>query len=46
MIPQRFFETPKVQALMETIQSEVFQKRVMDMGGYGVEKTGKIIYQS
>ena len=46
VIPQRFFETAKVQALMETIQSKAFQKRVLDMGGYGMERTGQIIYQA
>ncbi len=46
VIPQRFFETDKVQALMETIQTRAFQDRVAAMGGYGLEKTGTIIYQS
>ena len=44
VIPQRFFDTPKIQSLMETIRSSAFQARVSELGGYGVERTGEVIY--
>jgi molybdenum cofactor synthesis domain-containing protein len=41
VIPERFFNTPNVQALLETIAGDAFKKRVLALGGYGVEKTGQ-----
>ncbi|MBU3951460.1 MAG: molybdopterin biosynthesis protein [Proteobacteria bacterium] len=46
IIPERFFETQKVTVLLETIGTDDFKDRVMALGGYGVEKTGQILYQS
>jgi putative molybdopterin biosynthesis protein len=44
VIPERFFNTPNVQALLlETIGSDDFKKRVLALGGYGVENTGQMI---
>jgi len=44
IIPDRFFHTEKVQTLIETIRTEDFKARVRELGGYGTEKTGKIIF--
>lgn len=44
VIPERFCDTRNVRILLETIRSDAFKKRVTALGGYGVEKTGKIIY--
>jgi len=46
VIPERFYHTPKVQVLLETIQTKSFQDRVMSLGGYSTENTGQIMYQS
>ncbi len=46
IIPDRFYHTPKVQALLETIQSVDFKERVMALGGYDTANTGQVIYQS
>ncbi len=44
IIPDRFFNTDKVQILMETIKTDSFKKRVEALGGYGTKKTGEIIF--
>ncbi len=44
IIPDRFFESQKVQVLLDTIGTEEFKTRVLALGGYGVEKTGQILY--
>jgi molybdenum cofactor synthesis domain-containing protein len=44
VIPERFFNTPNVQILLETITSDAFKKRVLALGGYGVQKTGSEVY--
>ena len=34
-----------MQALLATIRSAEFKKQVEDMGGYGIEKTGEIVWE-
>jgi putative molybdopterin biosynthesis protein len=46
IIPDRFYHTQKIQVLLETIQSNEFQDRVMSLGGYSIENTGKVMYRS
>ncbi|ACN13392.1 MoeA2 [Desulforapulum autotrophicum HRM2] len=46
IIPDRFFNTDKVQTLIETIRTDAFKSRVQSLGGYGTEKTGEIIFKS
>jgi putative molybdopterin biosynthesis protein len=46
IIPERFFNTDKVQTLVETIRTDAFKHRVQALGGYGTEKTGEIIFES
>ncbi|MBF0468154.1 MAG: hypothetical protein HQK61_04600 [Desulfamplus sp.] len=46
VIPDRFFNTDKVQILVETIRTDSFKRRVAALGGYGTEKTGEIIFSS
>lgn len=46
IIPDRFFNTEKIQILVDTIKTASFQERVQALGGYGTEKTGKIIFHS
>ncbi len=44
IISERFFESQKVQVLLDTIAGDEFKDRVLALGGYGVEKTGRILY--
>ncbi|MCP3874989.1 MAG: molybdopterin biosynthesis protein [Desulfobacteraceae bacterium] len=46
IIPDTFYNTQKVQVLLETIQTKQFQDRVMSLGGYSIKHTGRIMYQS
>ncbi|MBW2655663.1 MAG: molybdopterin biosynthesis protein [Deltaproteobacteria bacterium] len=46
VIPDRFYETRKVQVLLETIATRKFQDRVMSLGGYSTKNTGKVMYIS
>jgi putative molybdopterin biosynthesis protein len=43
VIPERFFDTPNVKILLETISSDEFKERILALGGYGVERTGQEI---
>ncbi len=43
VIPESYFETEKIQILLETISSKAFQDRVEALGGYSTEKTGMFI---
>lgn len=45
VIPDRFYDTDKVQVLLETISSGSFKERVRAMGGYGTEKTGTCLWK-
>ena len=44
IIPDRFYNTRKIQALLDIIQTKKFQDRIQSLGGYGTQNTGKIIY--
>lgn len=44
VIPDRFYQTDKVQGLVETINSKAFQDRVAKLGGYSTESTGKVMF--
>ena len=43
VIPDRFYNTRKVQMLLEAIKTKAFQDRVISLGGYSTEKTGDLI---
>ena len=45
VIPQCFFDTDAVHALLDVIRSEAFRQTVEGLGGYGTEKTGRIIWE-
>ncbi len=45
VIPRRFYETPAVQALLETIDTAGFKDRVTAMGGYDTRQTGQVMYR-
>jgi len=43
IIPEKHFESESIQALIQTIQTKEFKKRVEDLGGYNTARTGEII---
>ena len=46
VIPEAHFHSRKVQTLLSTIATGEFKERVAALGGYGVEKTGELLYSS
>ncbi|MFW6011583.1 MAG: molybdopterin biosynthesis protein [Desulfosalsimonas sp.] len=46
IIPEEFFETDRITAVLDVISSEAFIKRVDAMGGYHTQNTGKITWKS
>lgn len=44
VIPDRFYQTRKIQVLLHTIQGKDFKDRVMSLGGYSTEHTGQVMY--
>jgi putative molybdopterin biosynthesis protein len=43
VIPTAFLEDPKITILLELIRSHDFKEKVLEMGGYEVEHTGKVV---
>ena len=43
IIPEIFYESENIRILLDTINSSEFKKRVQALGGYSIEKTGKVI---
>ncbi|MBW2538817.1 MAG: molybdopterin biosynthesis protein [Deltaproteobacteria bacterium] len=43
VIPQEYFDSDKIQILLETINTREFKRRVNALGGYNTEKTGTLI---
>jgi putative molybdopterin biosynthesis protein len=43
VISARYFETGKIQALLDTIHTQEFKRRVTALGGYSTERTGEIL---
>jgi len=43
VIPEEFMDDEKMVLLLDTIRGELFKKRVLALGGYGVERTGEEI---
>ncbi|MFH1152874.1 MAG: molybdopterin biosynthesis protein [Pseudomonadota bacterium] len=46
IIPERFYDTEAVKVLLETVESDAFKERVRSLGGYGTERTGKVLFKS
>ena len=44
VIPLRFWSDERMQSLLEVVRSRDFLDAVVAMGGYGVEKTGRIVW--
>lgn len=45
VIPQRYAGDERILALLDVIRSGAFRKEVAALGGYGVEKTGQVIWE-
>lgn len=45
-IPVKYLEDERIIALIDVIKSDEFKKRLLKMGGYGVERTGDIVWKS
>lgn len=45
VIPLRFAEDRRIQALLDVIRSDEFRRNVEAMGGYGTDRTGEIIWE-
>jgi len=43
LIPDHAWETPQVQAMLETLRSDAFREKILSLGGYTVENPGEII---
>ena len=43
VIPTAFLNDPRIELLLEIVRSEDFKSKVMEMGGYEVEETGKVL---
>jgi putative molybdopterin biosynthesis protein len=42
VIPDKFFESARIQTILETIVTPEFKARVEALGGYSTEKTGTV----
>ncbi|MCI7569711.1 MAG: molybdopterin biosynthesis protein [Desulfovibrio sp.] len=45
VIPRRFWDDERMQALMEVVRGEEFRAAVDAMGGYGTARTGEVIWE-
>lgn len=45
IIPARYMDDDKMLALLDVIRSKAFKEKILSLGGYGVEKTGQIIWE-
>jgi putative molybdopterin biosynthesis protein len=43
-VPERYFQEPRMQLLLEVIRSEGFQAKVRALGGYRLERTGEVVW--
>lgn len=44
IIPSRYWEDARMTALLDVIRSAVFKRAVLNLGGYGVEHTGELLW--
>ena len=44
IIPDRAWDTPMVQQMLETLKSEAFKEKLTALGGYTVENPGEVIW--
>jgi putative molybdopterin biosynthesis protein len=44
VIPEKYWEQENIQALLDVIRSLDFREAVRELGGYGVDQTGDILW--
>jgi putative molybdopterin biosynthesis protein len=44
VIPERFWEDPKIKVLLEVLKDETFRAAVAALGGYGVQQMGEVLW--
>lgn len=45
VIPDRFMDTPSVQAMLGLLHEDTFKERIMSRGGYEINLTGQIMHE-
>lgn len=45
VIPSRYAQDPRIQALFSVIRSDEFKSAVQAMGGYGTDRTGTVLWE-
>ena len=45
IIPERYWNDDRIQALVQVIQSDEFKGTVLAMGGYGIGRTGEVVWE-
>ena len=43
-VPQKFLELPQIKAFAEILRSPEFRQRLSELGGYGTESAGDVVY--
>lgn len=46
VIPKKYLSDPRIESLLAVIKTEAFKNAILKMGGYGVEKTGELVWES
>ena len=46
VIPKAYWQDERIQALVTIVRSGEFQQAVFALGGYGVERTGEVVWES
>ena len=44
VIPERYWADPRIRSLLEVIRSPEFKNEVQSLGGYGLERTGEVVW--
>jgi putative molybdopterin biosynthesis protein len=44
IIPEKYWEEEKIQALLTVIRSDEYQDAVRAMGGYELSRTGEVLF--
>ena len=43
IVPDHAWDTPQVQAMLETMKSDAFREKILSLGGYTIENPGELI---
>lgn len=44
VIPNRYWDDPRIQSLLTVIRSAEFKNEVQNLGGYGLDRTGELVW--